>query len=364
MSESLSKTADPSKSEGQNTSPIASVVGSHSKWNVPWMAIFLGFMAVIGYLVCRKEPTKAAGPNPDTAPSLPPALASSRTTLPLEALLSRTSLSGGESLWDIRRKSPMVIFNKTNGGNSGPIPSGSLAGSGAESGGFRGGGTQPFEGAPLPKGFSPETSGSTHARELGDRNFMIAQGKLIDAVLETSINSDHPGLLRALVSHDIYGDTGREVLLPRGSRLVGEYDSAVAKGQNRVFVLWQRAIRPDGIDIQLGSAGTDAIGGTGIEGRVNYHFWAMFGAATLLSVIGGAASTVGVNPMDQNNSLAQLRENVTNGFNSAGNTVLGQFAGIKPTITVRQGAKIKVFVARDLYFDADSLQANGAQWIP
>jgi len=248
---------------------------------------------------------------------------------------------------DIRRKSPMVILNKqaTNApANPDTMPGGTTD--------RQNGQQNPSTGVPLPRGFSPSFAESAQSTLLSDRENLIAQGKLIDAVLETSIDSDHPGMLRALVSHDVYADSGGNVLLPRGSRLIGQYDSAVAKGQNRVFVLWQRVIRPDGVDVQLGSAGTDPLGGTGIEGSVNYHFWAMFGAASLLSVIGGAASTVGVNPLDQNNSLAQYRENITNGLNSAAGTVLQQFTQIKPTIKVRQGIEIKVFVARDLHFDA------------
>ena len=73
---------------------------------------------------------------------------------------------------------------------------------------------------------------------------------------------------------------------------------------------------------------------------------------------------MGVNPGDQNNSLSQYRQNVTSGFNSAAGTVLGQFVQIKPTITIKQGEMIKVFVARDLYFDSTLLAGNGAQWLP
>ena len=171
-------------------------------------------------------------------------------------------------------------------------------------------------------------------------------------------------MLRALVSEDIYGDTGRTVLLPRGSRLVGQYDSDAAQGQSRVFVIWQRVIRPDGIDITLDSGGTDPLGQAGVEGQVNHHFLTMFGAATLLSIIGAAASTVGVGAQDANNSLSTYRSSVSQGFNEAAGTVLGVFVRIKPTITVHPGAAIKVFVARDLYFDPTAVSANRVQVIP
>lgn len=328
---------------------IPSIVGGSPKKSYGMIIAFLGVMTLVGLMVCRSpHPKETSAAGNESTNAMPPAVATARTAVPYETVVTRPSesMTGGESLMDIRRKSPMVILNKqaTNApANPDTTPGGTTD--------RQNGQPNPSTGVPLPRGFSPSFAESAQATLLSDRENLIAQGKLIDAVLETSIDSDHPGLLRALVSHDVYADSGGNVLLPRGSRLIGQYDSAVAKGQNRVFVLWQRVIRPDGVDVQLGSAGTDPLGGTGIEGSVNYHFWAMFGAASLLSVIGGAASTVGVNPLDQNNSLAQYRENITNGLNSAAGTVLQEFTQIKPTIKVRQGVEIKVFVARDLHFD-------------
>jgi type IV secretion system protein VirB10 len=354
---------------------ITSVVAASQKKNSLMIAAFLAFMALFAMVVCHKPRPKTPQPLPDkdvsTGPSLPPPMVYPRPSLPIEAIMSRSPYqpSGEAALLDVRRKSPIVIFNKasSSGGGSGGAPGGmnmemaALSPLGVmQSGQNRGDGGL---GVPLPANYTPTTGMTARATEMGDRESTITQGKLIDAVLETAINSDHPGMLRAIISHDVYGDTGRAVLLPRGSRLIGQYDSAIAKGQNRVFVIWERAIRPDGIDIQLGSAGTDPLGRTGVEGDVNNHFFTMFGAATLLSIIGATASVLSVNASDQNNSLAQYRESVTNGFSNAAGTVLGQFVQIKPTITVKPGVQIKVFVARDLYFDPALSSANQVQYI-
>ena len=356
-----------------HASEIPSVVSAGQSRSRTKMIGFVAFMAVLAFVVTRsgkpKAPVLLPPPEPAIAPpALPPAMvmAMSRNRSQIDREISGYSdrTSGEAALLDVRRKSPMVIFNKnqtTNAAGSGSNRGGTDSGAASPQGGGAEGGTS---GVPLPQGFNPSVTTNAHATNLGDRDTIIAQGKIIDAVLETAINSEHPGMTRALVSHDIYGDSGNTILLPRGSRLIGQYDSGVSKGQDRVFVIWQRAIRPDGVDIQLGSAGTDTLGQTGIEGNVNYHFLTMFGAATLLSVIGAAASTVDVNPLDQYNSLSQYRQNVTSGFNSAAGTVLGQFVQIKPTITIKQGEMIKVFVARDLYFDSALLAGNGAQWLP
>jgi len=330
---------------------IPTAVRSGASFTTTAFLVLAGFGLLIIFLlkpssrktsVPMSDPSQ--GPEPALQANLPPSLASIQTLVPPAALQK----SDGESLQEVRRRSPILIFSNNAAMSSAGTPSSEAA-----------------PGLPMPTGFHPTPAGaSVHSTALGDREYMIAQGKLLDAVLETAINTDHPGMLRALVSNDIYGDTGRTVLLPRGSRLVGQYDSDVAQGQSRVFVIWQRVIRPDGIDIALDSGGTDPLGQAGVEGKVNRHFFTMFGAATLLSVIGASASMVGVSPQDNNNSLSTYRSSVSQGFNEAANSVLGVFVRIKPTVTVHQGAAIKVFVARDLYFDPAQLTTNRVQVIP
>ncbi len=195
------------------------------------------------------------------------------------------------------------------------------------------------------------------ASALGSLSHIVLQGKLIDAVLETGINSDLPGMIRAIVSHDIYGESGKQVLIPRGSRLIGQYNSSIRKGQARVFVIWNRLIRPDGIQIALNSGGADSLGVAGLKGRVNNHFFKIFGTSALLSILGAGSATVGVGTLDQNNSLAMYRQELANSFQETSAGVLEQHADIPPTITVKPGSLIKVFVARDLDF-REALNTN------
>jgi len=182
-------------------------------------------------------------------------------------------------------------------------------------------------------------------------DFLILQGKFIDAVAETAMNSDLPGQVRALVSYDIYAESGRRVMLPRGTRLIGDYNNAITKGQKRLFVVWTRAIRPDGIDIALLSGGTDPLGRAGLSGEVDTHFWQIFGTSALLSILGAGAANAGVNPgQDQLNSAALYRAEVAESFNRSAARVLDQSLTIKPTIRIENGERLKVFVARDLDF--------------
>ena len=330
---------------------IPSAVRSESKWNTLSLLAFavVGLGLVVILKGGRRKPSEASTEQALASnayvPSAPMPQMPAIETFASPAALQKADF---QSLRDVRRKSPVLIFNNAGApGSETTAPADPAA-----------------PALPMPAGFHPSTTARTRSSALGDREFIIAQGKLIDAVLESAVNTDQPGMLRALVSEDIYGDSGRTVLLPRGSRLVGQYDSSAAQGQSRVFIIWQRVIRPDGIDITLDSGGTDPLGQAGVEGDVNHHFLTMFGAATLLSIIGAASATVGVQPQDAANSASAYRSSVAQGFNEAANNVMGVFVRIKPTITVHPGTSIKVFVARDLYFDPSALNARRVQVIP
>jgi type IV secretion system protein VirB10 len=181
--------------------------------------------------------------------------------------------------------------------------------------------------------------GTAKAARQFDPQTTITQGTLIPAVLETAINTDVPGYVRAVVSQDVRSYDGTRVLLPRSSRLIGQYQSGLQAGQRRAYVIWSRAIRPDGITVDLASPGTDFSGMTGLPGEVNNHFFKRFGSAMLLSVIGGLTAIA--------SGGASI---VLGGSQSAAATALQQDGQIGPTVRVRQGEPIRVFTARDLDF--------------
>lgn len=174
---------------------------------------------------------------------------------------------------------------------------------------------------------------------------VVPQGATIPAVLETALNSDLPGFARAVVSRDVRSFDGARVLIPRGSRVIGQYRSAVAQGQSRAFVIWTRLQRPDGAAIQIASSGTDPLGRAGLEGQVDRHFFQQFGGAILLSVINGAAASLSDRPNTQ--IVIGSAQDATNlGANAVKPT------NLSPTIKVAQGAPVRIFVARDLDFSA------------
>lgn len=182
--------------------------------------------------------------------------------------------------------------------------------------------------------------GAASATSQIDPRTTVTQGTLIPAVLETAIDTDVPGYVRAIVSADVRSFDGARVLVPRSSRLIGQYKSGMSAGQKRAYVIWTRLIRPDGVSVNIASPAIAFSGETGLAGKVNSHFFERFGSSMLLSVIGGIPSLIG-------NSANVI---VGGGGQSAAAAAIGQSGQIGPTIRVRQGEPIRVFTARDLDF--------------
>lgn len=170
----------------------------------------------------------------------------------------------------------------------------------------------------------------------------IPQGSVIQAVLETALDSTRAGAARAIVSRDVRGFDGTKVLIPRGSRLYGEYKSDVSSGQNRAMIQWTRLMRPDGVSIQLDSPSADPLGRAGVPGKVNSHFLARFGGALLQSTLNLGVSLAG---------RSVGGDTLVLGLPGSSQTIApASSESVKPTLRVAQGSPVSVFVARDLDF--------------
>lgn len=183
------------------------------------------------------------------------------------------------------------------------------------------------------------------ATRLTNLDSLVAQGTIIGAVMETALNSDLPGFARAIIQRDVLSFDGSTVLVPAGSRVIGQYKSGVAKGASRIFIVWTRILRPDGASIAIGSPAIDDLGRGGVAGKVNSHFLKRFGGSILLTVLTGGiqaattalsrGSTVVVSSANEASQLAQQAASDLD---------------IPPTIVTRAGAPVRIFVARDLDF--------------
>ena len=198
-----------------------------------------------------------------------------------------------------------------------------------------------------------QEAGTVSATNIGSLDDIVTEGTFIHAVLETAINSDLPGNLRAIISEPVYSANGANILIPRGSRLIGEYKSNLLMGQSRIFVVWTRLITPDGISVDIASPGVDSIGQAGIGADViNRHFCEIFGTSTLLSILAAGASNVGVSSDDQYNASQSYRIAIADSLSDSASSSLQQNGMISPTLTVYQGTLINVFVAHNLDFSS------------
>lgn len=185
---------------------------------------------------------------------------------------------------------------------------------------------------------------------LENRHYLLAKGSFIDCVLQTKLDSTVPGMTSCVVTRNIYSDNGKVLLIERGSTVSGEYQSNLHQGQNRIFVLWTRVKTPSGVVIDLDSPGADSLGGSGLPGYIDHHFWQRFGGALMLSLVQDASSA-GANAWSEHNG-----QNTINVSNTAGATqymateALKNTINIPPTLYKNQGERIGIYVARDLNF--------------
>jgi type IV secretion system protein VirB10 len=187
-------------------------------------------------------------------------------------------------------------------------------------------------------------NGSMVAAAAVDRSRIVPQGTLIFAVLETALDSTQSGQVRGILSNDVHNASGTLVLIPKGSRVFGEYKGDIASGQNRAQIVWGRLIRPDGVTISLDSPASDQLGRAGIKGKVDTHFGERLLGALLQSTIDFgvlAASRAVTSGSGVVVALPQAAQ-------SAGSKLIQEPP--KPTLRVRHGTRVAVFVSRDLDF--------------
>jgi type IV secretion system protein VirB10 len=180
---------------------------------------------------------------------------------------------------------------------------------------------------------------------------VLQAGAVISAALITGIRSDLPGQITAQVTENIYDSpTGRILLIPQGTRVIGQYDSGVGFGQRRVLLVWNRMIFPNGRSIVLErQPGADAEGYAGLEDGVDYHWGDLFKAAalsTLLSVGAESGSSSG-----ESDIVRALRNGASNSISQTGQQIVQRQLNIAPTLTIRPGVPVRVIVTRDLVLE-------------
>jgi type IV secretion system protein TrbI len=178
--------------------------------------------------------------------------------------------------------------------------------------------------------------------------YVVQAGSVIPAALLMGIHSDLPGQVIGQVTENIYDSpTGRYLLIPQGSKLIGVYDSQVSFGQSRVLLVWNRLIFPNGRSIVLErQSGADPEGYAGLEDQVDYHWNRLFMAAALSTLL-GVGSELGASASDTD-IVRALRRGSSDTLNQAGQQIVRRNLNVQPTLTIRPGFPVRVIVNRDL----------------
>lgn len=304
----------------------------------------------------KEEPAATAPPISIVAPSLPapaalPPVGNVNPLTPQEDAAAKAQAQA-------RMRSPMV---SGGGGGGGEGVLSSLSGNNATS-------TLNDPNSQFAANIANTKAERVQATRIGNLNRTIAQGRIIQATLESALNTDLPAPIRAIVSRDVYAEAGTTPLIPKGSRLIGSYNTNLLAGQTRVFVVWTRVIRPDGVDVMLGSPLVDAIGQAGVTGQIDTKFQEIFSRSLLSSVmnialaigsdsISGGSTTTTSNGTGSTTTGDAATTATTNALNRLGSVTDGfiqKFLNVSPTILVDQGTPVNVFVNKDLVFPEDS----------
>lgn len=182
---------------------------------------------------------------------------------------------------------------------------------------------------------------------------VLQAGSIIPAALITGIRSDQPGIVTAQVTANVYDSvTGQHLLIPQGSRLIGDYEADVGFGQRRVLLAWNRLILPDGRSILLErQPAADPSGYAGLEDGVDYN-WGGVTRAALVSTLLGIGAELGSG--DDGNLARAFRRGGQDSVNRAGEQIVGRELNIRPTLTIRPGFAVRVLVTRDIMMENGS----------
>ena len=188
--------------------------------------------------------------------------------------------------------------------------------------------------------------------------FEILTGTVIPAVMVTGINSDLPGQMIAQVSQNVYDTArGEHLIIPQGTRLIGQYGNSVAYGQERVLVAWNRIVFPDGKSIDIGSMpGATGAGYSGLKDKVNHHYWRLFGSAFLMSMISAGVVYSQDRYADDDDEYGRvtassaMAEQLANQIGQTAAQLIQRNLTIAPTLEIRPGFRFNVVVTKDMVF--------------
>ncbi|MGL4964748.1 MAG: type IV secretion system protein VirB10 [Inquilinus sp.] len=285
----------------------------------------------------RTPPEPPADPIDEAPPGRPPAR-------PATVVQAEASPPDDESqkILDAARRAPVLVFNNGSTPDAPPSPATPVQPAAPSQ--------APDPDRGLGRLLDTTTIGRARAVQLGDLNLLLTAGTLVPCILDTAIDTTSPGFVSCHLERDVLSANGLVVLLDRGTRVLGEYSQGLRQGQERIFVVWNRAVTPDGVAVDLGSPAADDLGRAGFDGQVETYFWTRFGATMLLSIISDAVAVGRDQLRGGSGGNGVTVDNSAGSVNSAAADALNNSINIPPVLRKNQGEAVSIFVARDLDF--------------
>lgn len=193
---------------------------------------------------------------------------------------------------------------------------------------------------------------TSNARLVGPASpYTLMTGSVVSAALITGLSSDIPGQVLAQVTQDVRDSlTGRYILIPKGARLIGQYDNAISFGQSRILLVWSRLILPNGKSLVLEKlSAADARGYAGVADTVDNHWASIINAAAISTLLG--MGTQAGDTQSESDLVRALRDGAADSVNRAGQRIVERQLAVQPTLTIRAGMPVRVILSRDLILE-------------
>jgi type IV secretion system protein VirB10 len=183
------------------------------------------------------------------------------------------------------------------------------------------------------------------------KDYVVFEGTVLETVLVTRLNGEFSGPVICMLTNNIYSHDGQRLLIPAGTKVMGETKRVDGFGQTRLAVVFHRLIMPDGYSVDLDQfQGLNQIGETGLKDKVNHHYLQIFGASIAVGAIAGLAEA-GTNTSSVGLALTPAdayRQGVATSLAQSSTHILDRFLNLLPTITIREGHRVKVYLTQDL----------------
>ncbi len=183
--------------------------------------------------------------------------------------------------------------------------------------------------------------------------YVVFEGTTIDTVLVNRLDGEFAGPLKVMVSNPVYSQDRQHLLIPEGTFILGDVQKVAGLGQKRLAVTFHRLLMPDGYSVDLDQFhGLDQAGATGLKDKINNHYVEIFGASIALGIVAGAAEATNANQGYNESGSEAYKAGISSSLSQSSANVLDRFANIPPTITIREGHRIKVYITQDMLLPA------------